>query len=87
MAGDTLSLEGDAQAGEELIGPVMRGGRRLAPAPGLEDLRRYAAQQLARLPPALKRLEPGAAYPVEIAPALRALAEEVDARTAPRGAR
>jgi nicotinate phosphoribosyltransferase len=85
ISGDTLSLEGDAQAGEGLIGPVMAGGRRLAPAPGLEDLRRYAAQQLARLPRALARLEPGAAYPVEVAPALKALAEEVDARTAPKG--
>ena len=36
MRGDILSLENDSQAGETLIAPVMRGGKRLAPAPALE---------------------------------------------------
>ena len=77
-----LTLEGDAQEGEALIGPVMRDGRRTAPALGLDDLRAHAARELDRLPDDFKRLEEGAAYRVEVSPALEALAEEVDARLA-----
>ena len=81
-----LTVDGDIQDGEALIRPVMRHGRRLAPAPGIEALRARAAKELARLPGPLKRLEAGAAYPVEVAPALKSLAEEVDARMAPKAA-
>jgi nicotinate phosphoribosyltransferase len=84
MSGDTLTLEDDPQDGEALIAPVMRDGRRLAPAPDLDELRARAARSLAALPVPLRRLEAGAGYPVEVAPALYALAEEVDARTAER---
>ena len=35
MRGDILSLESDKQPGEPLIVPVMRGGKRVAPAPTL----------------------------------------------------
>jgi len=81
MESDILTLEGDPQAGEPLIMPVMRGGRRLAGLPTLQDARTHAAAELARLPDSLKRLEP-LSYPVEIAPALRRLADEVDRATA-----
>jgi nicotinate phosphoribosyltransferase len=84
MTGDTLTLEDDPQDGEALIAPVMANGRRLAPTPGLEDLRARAVRNLAALPAPLRRLAPGAGYPVEVAPALYALAEEVDARMAER---
>jgi nicotinate phosphoribosyltransferase len=84
MSGDTLTLEDDRQDGEALIAPVMRDGRRLEPAPDLEQLRARAVRSLAALPVPLRRLESGAGYPVEVAPALQALAEEVDARTAER---
>jgi nicotinate phosphoribosyltransferase len=60
----------------------MANGRRLAPTPGLEDLRARAVRNLAALPAPLRRLAPGAGYPAEVAPALYALAEEVDARMA-----
>ena len=69
FAGDVVTLEGDARAGEPLLQPVMRGGRRL-PQPGLAAARQHCLAQLARLP-----VSP---YRAEIAPALRALAEEVD---------
>ncbi len=82
MTGDILTLDDDSRDGEALIVSVMRDGRRLAPTPCLERLRARAAQNLAALPAPLRRLEAGATYPVEVAPALRALAEEVDARTA-----
>ncbi|MFH1817885.1 MAG: nicotinate phosphoribosyltransferase [Pseudomonadota bacterium] len=80
MARDVVTLESDAQPGEPLLVPVMRGGRRLAQAPHLLDIRRHAAANLARLPESLRRLE-SFDYPVEISPALHELAAEVDRST------
>ena len=77
MAGDVLSTEDDDEEGEPLIRPVMAGGRRLAPAPGMEAVRRHAAAELARLPKPLRRLE-DSDYPVRVADPLRRLAEETD---------
>ena len=70
FAGDVVTVEEDLQSGEPLLCRVMRGGRRL-PQPGLEESRKHCARQLAALPKAFP-------YPVEISPALRALAAEVD---------
>ncbi len=80
MAGDVISTEDDSQEGEPLIRPVMRDGRRLGPRPALAGIRDHAAHQIGRLPEALQRLEPGAAYPVRIAGRLKAMAAEVDRR-------
>ena len=80
MRGDVLSLEGDQQDGEALIVPVMRGGKRVGPAPSLAQIRERAAHELARLPEPLRRLETGAAYPVEISTKLKTLAAEMDAK-------
>ena len=80
MAGDLLGLEGHDQGGEALIQPVMQGGRRLRPAPSLDDIRRHAKRELERLPEPLRRLEPGTTYPVEVADKLKQLAAEVDRR-------
>jgi nicotinate phosphoribosyltransferase len=77
FAHDVVSVEGDAQSGEPLLRPVMLRGRRL-PQPNLAAARAHAVAQLARLPERLRSLAPAEPYPVEIAPALRALAEEVD---------
>jgi nicotinate phosphoribosyltransferase len=82
MAGDVVTLESDPQPGEPLLAPVMRGGRRLAPSPSLEAARRHAADNLARLPQPLRRLE-AFDYPVEISAALHQLATEVDRETNP----
>lgn len=73
FARDVVALERDAQAGEPLIHPVMVRGQRL-PQPVLVESRTHFLEQLRRLPARLP-------YPVEIAPALRALAEEVDRRS------
>ncbi|MFZ0066193.1 MAG: nicotinate phosphoribosyltransferase [Pseudolabrys sp.] len=78
MRGDILSLENDSQAGETLIAPVMRGGKRLAPAPALAQIREHAARELGKLPEPLRKLEAGIDYPVEISKALRALAAQMD---------
>lgn len=72
FAHDVVTLETDAQAGEPLLRPVMRAGKRL-PQPDLRQARKHCLAQLARLP--------GAGYPVEISTALRALADEVDRHT------
>ena len=79
MCGDTLSLETDKYAGETLVKPAMRGGKRLLPAPTLTQIREHAKRELDSLPDALKRLEPSD-YPVTVAQPLRAMAAEIDAR-------
>jgi len=78
MRGDVLSLENDSQAGETLIAPVMRGGKRLAPAPALAHIREHATRELRKLPEPLRKLEAGTDYPVEISKALRTLAAQMD---------
>ena len=58
----------------------MQDGRRIAPSPSLDEIRRHAKRELERLPEDLRRLEPGAVYPVEVADDLVELAAEVDRR-------
>ena len=79
LAGDTLTLDTDHPPGTPLITRVMSGGRRLAPSPTLDQMRDYAQRQLASLPPKLRQLEAGSAYPVAVAASLRELARQVDA--------
>jgi nicotinate phosphoribosyltransferase len=80
MAADVVSLQGDAQAGEPLLKPVMRGGRRMAPQPSLSEIRAHAADQLSRLPEPLRLLSTHHDYPVAIAPALIDAAAAADRR-------
>ncbi|HMN64953.1 MAG TPA: nicotinate phosphoribosyltransferase [Burkholderiaceae bacterium] len=83
FARDRVGLADDAGDGEPLLQPVMRAGRRLPSTGTLAQARSRCAAQLARLPEALRALEPAASpYPVEISDTLRALAREVDAATA-----
>lgn len=83
FAGDRVGLFDEPPDGEPLLRPCMQGGKRLPGAATLDEARAHCAAQLARLPDALRTLEPGrATYPVEISGALRALAREVDAATA-----
>jgi nicotinate phosphoribosyltransferase len=80
IAGDILSLEGDTQSGETLVAPVMRGGKRITPAPILAQIREHAARELARLPEPLRRLEQNTDYPVKISDKLNALAAQTGAK-------
>ncbi|MDO8876500.1 MAG: nicotinate phosphoribosyltransferase [Pseudolabrys sp.] len=82
--GDVLSLASDTQAGEPMLELVMKAGRRLGPPPTLAEIRARAAQDLKRLPQALRDLNPGATCRVDIADALVRLAAEVDRRIAQR---
>ena len=76
---DIVTVESDHQAGEPLLVPVMKNGRRLHAAEGLDAARSRAAAQLASLLEPLRLLETSEIpYRVEIAPALRRLAAEVD---------
>ena len=80
---DVVTVEGDRQDGEPLLIPVMREGKRLGKPEPLNEMRARAAAQLAKLPPRLTALETASdPYRVEIAPALRQLANEVDRATA-----
>jgi nicotinate phosphoribosyltransferase len=78
MRGDLLTVAGDRAEGRPLIGPVMRAGRAAGARPPLAQARAHAAAELARLPEHLRRLGPGAPYPVRVSAALRALTDEVD---------
>jgi nicotinate phosphoribosyltransferase len=78
MAGDVLSLEDDDQAGTPLLRLAMRDGKRIQPPPTLAEVRAHARRELEQLPEALRRLEPGASYPVEVAEKLLKLAAQAD---------
>jgi nicotinate phosphoribosyltransferase len=75
---DVVTTHEDQPSGVPLLQPVMRNGRRLAPAPLLADVRRQVTTQLEQLPASLQALEPGPAYDVRISPALQHLAHAVD---------
>ncbi len=80
MAYDVLTLADDPEDGTALIQPIMREGRRLAPAPALADVRAGVADELARLPEHLRRLQDGPPYQVRVSQALRDLAKACDER-------
>ena len=87
MAGDVITLEGDPQAGEPLLSPVMKAGRRIGAAPTLAEIKERASRELERLPEPLRRLDPQASYPVTISGPVLRLTEETDRRLAQLGAK
>jgi nicotinate phosphoribosyltransferase len=92
MAGDLLALEtpprsdGVGKLGEPLLQLVMQNGRRVNAPASLDDIRRHAKNELARLPEPLRRLEPDAVYAVAVSGELADLAAEIDRRMLARGA-
>jgi nicotinate phosphoribosyltransferase len=81
ISGDVLTLAAETLPGTPLLAPYMRAGRLLVPTPALTTIREHARTALARLPAPLRSLDDAEPRPVEIAPSLRTLAAEVDART------
>ncbi len=81
IAGDMVALCDEPMAGEALLRPAMRAGRRVPGLPDLAAARAHAAASLALLPEPLRRLEPGA-VPIEISGGIRALAAALDSMTA-----
>ncbi len=51
---------------EDLLAPVLLGGRLASPMPSLETIRARTAAQLARLDPAVKRFDGAASFPVRL---------------------
>jgi len=78
--GDLLTLASDTRdAGEALIVPVMRKGKRIDPVETLHAIRERSTAQLACLPNHLKGLAASPVrYPVKMSAGLKALAEQVD---------
>ena len=60
-----------------LLEPVMRAGRRLAPAPTVKQIREHTLANLVRLPEPYKALREAPGYPVEKSPRLDQLLEEI----------
>jgi len=78
MCFDSLTLESDQQAGQALLQPVMRRGKRLMRLPTLEQSRRHALSELYLLPAALRDLSPSPSpYPVRISSALETLTKSL----------
>ncbi len=84
--GDTIARADEKLPGHPLLVQVMRDGKRLIPPThDLDETRRYAAEQIARLPEAVRSLpEADPPYPVEISPKLNAYHQEVVCQTATR---
>jgi nicotinate phosphoribosyltransferase len=82
MQRDVVTLVGDSQPGEPLLAPVLRGGRPIGTLPDLHTSRARAAASLAALPDALQAIDDRAGYAVEMAPALRSLADSMPRRGA-----
>jgi nicotinate phosphoribosyltransferase len=81
MAGDTLALADETAAGTPLLGPSMRGGRRVRPPEGLAEIRERASKGLGALPRALRSLQPAPAYAVEVSQQLEDAAARIDRET------
>ncbi|MBE0598066.1 MAG: nicotinate phosphoribosyltransferase [Desulfuromonadales bacterium] len=79
---DSIARADEVMPGRPLLAPVMRGGRRLPPrrAP-LEAARRYAQQQIDRLPANVRGLAPATPpYPVTVSAALADLQRTIAAQ-------
>ncbi len=80
FTGDVLALEDEREAGEPLLSPVLRAGKRVEAATPLAQARAHCLEQLARLPERYQRLEAlprGRGYPVRLSAGLKKLFEQV----------
>lgn len=74
---DIIALEGEEVGGEPLLVKVMEKGKIVYDLPSLEEIRKRALNNLARLPEKYKRLRGAAKYPVRLSPKLRKLIREL----------
>jgi nicotinate phosphoribosyltransferase len=80
FAGDTIALEDEPQAGDPLLIPVLRAGRRLGPVTPLAEARARCRDQLRRLPERYRGLGTARGdgrYPVRLSAGLKRLFEKV----------
>lgn len=80
--GDIIARADERGPGRPLLEPVMEAGARTtAGRVGLEQAREHAAEELSRLPDAIRALSPAdPAYPVRITEALRGYQDEIKQR-------
>jgi nicotinate phosphoribosyltransferase len=79
--GDVIACADESLPGKPLLAPVMRTGRRIAPAADLSLLRAASEKMIAALPPELRALTPSPKpYPVGISPRLATEAETLRSR-------
>jgi len=74
---DIIALEGEEVGGDPLLVKVMEKGKIVYDLPSLEEIRKRALDNLARLPEKYKRLRGAAKYPVRLSPKLRKLIREL----------
>jgi nicotinate phosphoribosyltransferase len=75
-ARDVVARSGECGKGEALLRPVILGGELVEPLPSLDQVRCRAAESLAKLPPALRGVEPAEPWPVIYSRELRELIEQ-----------
>lgn len=75
---DVVASETEQFDGTPLLEPVMRDGRRIAPSPPLDDVRRRAAHNLATLPESLRNPLTRGSYDVRISTRLESIAAALD---------
>lgn len=75
---DVLTLVEDPQDGAPLLQPVMRAGKRVAPALSLAAIREHAARELSRLPVHLRQLKNSPPVDVLVSRALLDLTASLD---------
>jgi nicotinate phosphoribosyltransferase len=77
---DTLGLVGETQVGRPLLRCVMRDGKRLTPAPSIQEIATTARRSREQLPPAVRAIDRVEPFEAQVTPALRALADSIAAR-------
>ena len=77
---DVIGLRDEQLGGERLLKEVMRGGKKSAPSPSLEESRDLFTAEFAALPPAVKSIRKPHQYPVEFSALLNDLRAEVTER-------
>jgi nicotinate phosphoribosyltransferase len=78
ITADRICAATEEAPGKPLLARVMKGGRRLEPAPSLQDIRDHAAAGLSSLPEACRRLRDPRPLQAEVSETLRDLAVAVD---------
>jgi len=78
---DVIGCEDEKYSGAEpLLACVMRNGQRVAPSPGLDEIRSHARQEVARIPESCRKIRGPQNYPVRFSSTLEKLLRSVRQR-------
>ena len=75
--GDTICLETEHVQGTPILELAVNDGKRIRAKPSLQETRKYCLEQVAKLPDSLKQVRVNVQYPVELAPGLNNLVEDL----------